>query len=199
MNALIGFLIALAIGLTGIGGGSFTVPALVLIVGLPASASVGTAFVYAGVMRLIASPFYLGGKHIHWRYLVAADSGRGPRPADRHVSAAHIKRPVEHAGRRDPARPFAYHVVQRDVSPLGAEPELRAEEFGLAAVARASYRYRVRILFRWRGRARHRAAAELFRDVAAGSGRHGSAFRARPRRDRQRIPVEVRRDQRCMC
>ena len=78
MNALIGFLIALAIGLTGIGGGSFTVPALVLIVGLPASASVGTAFVFAGVMRLIASPFYLGGKHIHWRYLWLLIQGAVP-------------------------------------------------------------------------------------------------------------------------
>jgi uncharacterized membrane protein YfcA len=66
---LIGFVIALAVGLTGIGGGSFTVPALVLIVGLPAGTAVGTAFVYAGVMRLIAAPFYLLGKHIHARYL----------------------------------------------------------------------------------------------------------------------------------
>jgi uncharacterized protein len=69
MNALIGFLIALAVGLTGIGGGSFTVPALVLLVGLPASSSVGTAFVFAGVLRLLAAPFYLAGRNVHWRYL----------------------------------------------------------------------------------------------------------------------------------
>jgi uncharacterized protein len=69
MQYLIGFLIALAVGLTGIGGGSFTVPALVILVGLPAGASVGTAFVFAGVLRLIAGPFYLAGRHIHWRYL----------------------------------------------------------------------------------------------------------------------------------
>ncbi|MGA3293905.1 MAG: sulfite exporter TauE/SafE family protein [Candidatus Acidiferrales bacterium] len=69
MNALIGFLIALAVGLTGIGGGSFTVPALVLLVGLPAASSVGTAFVFAGVLRLLAAPFYLAGRHMHWRYL----------------------------------------------------------------------------------------------------------------------------------
>ncbi len=37
---LIGFAIAVAVGLTGIGGGSFTVPALVLIAGLPASEGV---------------------------------------------------------------------------------------------------------------------------------------------------------------
>jgi len=69
MQILIGFLIALAIGLTGIGGGSFTVPALVLMFGLPAGAAVGTAFVFAGVLRLIAAPFYLIGKHVHARYL----------------------------------------------------------------------------------------------------------------------------------
>jgi uncharacterized membrane protein YfcA len=69
LNILIGFVIALAVGITGIGGGSFTVPALVLIVGMPAASSVGTAFVFAGVLRLIAAPFYLAGRHIHWRYL----------------------------------------------------------------------------------------------------------------------------------
>ena len=69
MNFLIGFLIAVAVGLTGIGGGSFTVPALVLLAGLPAAESVGTAFVFAGVIRLIAAPFYLLGKHVHKRYL----------------------------------------------------------------------------------------------------------------------------------
>ena len=69
MNLLIGFLIAAAVGLTGIGGGSFTVPALVLIVGLTGGDAVGTAFLFAGVLRLIAAPFYLFGKEIHARYL----------------------------------------------------------------------------------------------------------------------------------
>src|SRR5271154_3637597 len=78
MHYLIGFLVALAVGLTGIGGGSFTVPALVLIVGLPAGAAVGTAFVFAGVLRLIAGPFYLAGRHIHWRYLWLLSLGAVP-------------------------------------------------------------------------------------------------------------------------
>ncbi len=69
MNFLIGFLIAAAVGLTGIGGGSFTVPALVLLAGLTAGEAVGTAFLFAGVLRLIAAPFYLLGKQIHSRYL----------------------------------------------------------------------------------------------------------------------------------
>jgi len=67
-HLLLGFLIALAVGLTGIGGGSFTVPALLLIVGLPAGEAVGTAFVFAGVLRLIAAPFYLFRRNVNSRY-----------------------------------------------------------------------------------------------------------------------------------
>src|SRR5260370_39151618 len=69
MNFLIGVLIAAAVGMTAIGGGSFAVPALVLLAGLTAGEAVGTAFLFAGVLRLIAAPFYLLGKQIHSRYL----------------------------------------------------------------------------------------------------------------------------------
>jgi len=65
---LIGFAIALAVGLTGIGGGSFTVPALLLFAGLSVGEAVGTAFVFAGVVRLIAAPFYVFHRQIHSRY-----------------------------------------------------------------------------------------------------------------------------------
>ena len=68
MTFVVGFLIALAVGLTGIGGGSFTVPALILLAGSSASEAVGTAFVFAGVLRLIAAPFYLVKQYVHARY-----------------------------------------------------------------------------------------------------------------------------------
>src|SRR5262245_13507768 len=78
MLSLMGMLIALAVGLTGIGGGSFTVPVLLLIVGMPATAAVGTAFVFAGVLRLLAAPFYLIGRQVHGRYLRALLLGAIP-------------------------------------------------------------------------------------------------------------------------
>jgi uncharacterized protein len=78
IHLLLGFAIALAVGLTGIGGGSFTVPALLLIVGLPAGEAVGTAFVFAGVLRLIAAPFYLAGRHVHSRYFRLLLAGAVP-------------------------------------------------------------------------------------------------------------------------
>lgn len=68
MHVVVGLAIAFAVGLTGIGGGSFTVPALLLIVGLPVGEAVGTAFVFAGVLRLIAAPFYLWRRNVHSRY-----------------------------------------------------------------------------------------------------------------------------------
>ena len=78
-HGVIGFFIALAVGLTGIGGGSFTVPALLLLAGLTAGEAVGTAFMFAGVLRLLAAPFYLLGRQIHlrdlWLLLVGAIPG----------------------------------------------------------------------------------------------------------------------------
>lgn len=69
MNLIVGFIIGLCVGLTGIGGGSFAVPALVLIAGLPGNAAVGTAFVFAGILRLIAAPTYVIAKNVHKKYL----------------------------------------------------------------------------------------------------------------------------------
>ena len=79
MVFVIGFLIAVAVGLTGIGGGSFTVPCLVLLLGLAPKTAVGTAFIFAGVLRLIVGPFYLWGKQVRgayvWRLLLGAVPG----------------------------------------------------------------------------------------------------------------------------
>jgi uncharacterized protein len=68
IHLLLGFVIALSVGLTGIGGGSFTVPALLLIAGLPPAEAVGTTFVFAGVLRLVAAPFYLATRQVNSRY-----------------------------------------------------------------------------------------------------------------------------------
>ena len=69
MEVIVGFLIASTVGVTGIGGGSFTTPALVLLVGLPAPAAVGTAMVFAALLRLLAVPFYMVRGHVNGRYL----------------------------------------------------------------------------------------------------------------------------------
>jgi uncharacterized protein len=78
MLFVIGFLVSLAVGLTGIGGGSFTVPALILFVGLAPKTAVGTAFIFAGVLRLIIGPLYLWGKQVRGAYVWALLKGAAP-------------------------------------------------------------------------------------------------------------------------
>jgi uncharacterized protein len=69
MEIVLGFLIAATVGITGIGGGSFTTPALVLLIGLPAGEAVGTAMVFAAALRLLAAPFYLLRRQVNSKYL----------------------------------------------------------------------------------------------------------------------------------
>jgi len=78
MEVLAGFLIAATVGLTGIGGGSFTTPVLVLFFGLPAAESVGTAMIFAAALRLLAAPFYIVRRHVHARYLILLLAGAIP-------------------------------------------------------------------------------------------------------------------------
>lgn len=59
MQALLGFLIATLIGMTGAGGGSLTVPVLVLGCGQPIAEAVGTSLVFATVVKLLSTPAYI--------------------------------------------------------------------------------------------------------------------------------------------
>lgn len=77
MEWIIGFLIAVTVGLTGIGGGSFTMPILVLL-GLPPAGAVGTAMVFSAALRLVIAPVYIMRGHVHVRYLALLLAGAVP-------------------------------------------------------------------------------------------------------------------------
>jgi uncharacterized membrane protein YfcA len=77
-EAVVGFLIALSVATTGVGGGSFTTPALVLFFGIPAAEAVGTALVFSFILRIAVAPLYAFGKRIHFRYLGLMLSGAVP-------------------------------------------------------------------------------------------------------------------------
>jgi uncharacterized membrane protein YfcA len=59
MPFLVGFLIALAVGLTGVGAGSITAPVLILFFAISPADSVGTALIFAAVIKLVVAPMYL--------------------------------------------------------------------------------------------------------------------------------------------
>src|SRR5579863_6025603 len=69
MEILAGFLIALAIGVTGVGAGSITAPILILFFHQSASDAVTTALVFGTVVKLIATPIYLSRGHVNFGIL----------------------------------------------------------------------------------------------------------------------------------
>jgi uncharacterized membrane protein YfcA len=78
MEIAIGFAIAVLVGLTGVGGGSFTTPMLVLGCGVSATEAVGTALVFSTVVKVVAAPFFLASKKVHFRYLRLMLAGAVP-------------------------------------------------------------------------------------------------------------------------
>jgi uncharacterized protein len=69
VEILAGFIIALAIGMTGVGAGSITAPILILFFHQRASDAVTTALLFGTVVKLIATPIYLARGHVNLRVL----------------------------------------------------------------------------------------------------------------------------------
>ena len=69
MTFVVGFIIALAVGLTGVGAGSVTAPVLILFFGLAPAESVGTALIFAAVIKLAVAPMYLLRRQVDRRVL----------------------------------------------------------------------------------------------------------------------------------
>jgi len=69
MTFLIGFVIAMAVGLTGVGAGSITAPVLILLFGVAPAEAVGTSLLFAAVIKLVAAPVYVCRKQVDLRIL----------------------------------------------------------------------------------------------------------------------------------
>jgi uncharacterized membrane protein YfcA len=78
MEFLLGFIIAAAIGLTGVGAGVITTPVLILFLHVPAAQAVGTALIFSTVVKTLAAPVYVGRKQVHWKTLALLVAGGLP-------------------------------------------------------------------------------------------------------------------------
>src|SRR5581483_1387507 len=78
MPYAVGFLIALAVGLTGVGAGSITAPVLILFFALSPADSVGTALIFAAVIKLVVAPMYLLRKQVNGRVMLLLCIGGVP-------------------------------------------------------------------------------------------------------------------------
>ena len=78
MTFLVGFLIALAVGLTGVGAGSVTAPVLILFFHLAPADAVGTALAFAATIKLAVAPMYFLRRQVHGRTLMLLCAGGLP-------------------------------------------------------------------------------------------------------------------------
>jgi uncharacterized membrane protein YfcA len=78
VEIVLGFLIAMAIGLTGVGAGVITTPVLILFLGLPAREAVGTALAFGAIVKIVAAPMYVVRRQVNWRFLALMVAGGLP-------------------------------------------------------------------------------------------------------------------------
>lgn len=78
MVFLVGFVIALAVGLTGVGAGSITAPVLILFFAASPAEAVGTALIFAAAIKLIVAPMYLIRRQVDARVLTMLSIGGVP-------------------------------------------------------------------------------------------------------------------------
>jgi len=69
MEYVLGFLIACAVGLTGVGAGSITSPVLILFFHLNPAVAVGTALTYAAAIKFAVLPIYFRRRQVDPRIL----------------------------------------------------------------------------------------------------------------------------------
>jgi uncharacterized membrane protein YfcA len=75
---LLGFLIAAAVGLTGVGAGSLTAPLLILLFDQAPATAVGTALAFTMAIKVVVAPVYLKRRQVNRRALGALCAGGVP-------------------------------------------------------------------------------------------------------------------------
>lgn len=98
MELVVGFFIALTIGLTGVGGGTLTVPILILYLGVPTGVAVGTALAFSALVKLPACFVYLREARVDFRVLRYMLLGGLPGV----IAGSLLLRGLEVAGLRNP-------------------------------------------------------------------------------------------------
>jgi uncharacterized membrane protein YfcA len=91
---LLGFLIGVAIGTTGVGGGVLTAPALILFLGLGPRVAVATALAYSAIVKIFAAGVYFWRRNVHWATLGVLLAGGVPGAIMGALALERIRRPA---------------------------------------------------------------------------------------------------------
>jgi len=69
MEIILGFIIAVAIGVTGVGAGVITAPVLIIFMHVPPARAVGTALAFSAAVKLLVVPMQIYRKQVDFRIL----------------------------------------------------------------------------------------------------------------------------------
>ena len=69
MEIVLGFIIAVAIGVTGVGAGVITAPVLILFMHVPPAQAVGTALAFSVAVKILVVPMQIYRKQVDYRVL----------------------------------------------------------------------------------------------------------------------------------
>ncbi len=69
MEIVLGFIIAVAIGVTGVGAGVITAPVLILFMHVPPAHAVGTALAFGVAVKMLVVPMQISRKQVDYRVL----------------------------------------------------------------------------------------------------------------------------------
>jgi uncharacterized protein len=89
---VLGFVIALAISLTGVGAGSMTTPLLILLLRVPPTVAVGTALAFGAVVKIATVPMYAVRRQVNGRILLLLLAGGLPGVLIGSLLLDHLKR-----------------------------------------------------------------------------------------------------------
>ena len=88
--ALSGLVVGMLVGFTGVGGGSFMTPLLVLGFGIPPATAVGTDLLYAGITNIGGSAVHAFHRNVVWRITLRLACGSLPAAALSLLLLAHL-------------------------------------------------------------------------------------------------------------
>src|ERR1700684_4384117 len=91
MEVILGFVIALAISLTGVGAGSMTTPLLILLLHVSPAAAVGTALTFGAIGKVASVPVYALRRQVNLRILSLLLAGGLPGVIGGGLLLNHVK------------------------------------------------------------------------------------------------------------
>src|ERR1051325_7574854 len=75
---LVGLVVGLVVGLTGVGGGSLMTPTLVFLFKIPVDMAVGTDLVFASLTKVFGVTSHSARGNVNWRIVTRAAAGSLP-------------------------------------------------------------------------------------------------------------------------